>query len=74
MEVKSVIREQRCSTADIQNSQPLFQTLSELERRKGDDNEAAEDDPARLQELRGHLLRLGAAESKVWQHCFDHNS
>ena len=42
-----------------------FQTLSELEKRKGDDNDAAEDDPARLQELRDHLLRLGAAESKL---------
>ena len=41
------------------------QTLSELEKRKGDDNEVAEDDPARLQELRDHLLRLGAAESKL---------
>ena len=42
-----------------------FQTLSQLENRRGDDNEAAEDDPSRLQELRDHLLRLGSAESKV---------
>merc|ERR1719422_575971 len=35
------------------------QVLSELEKRKKDDSEAAEDDPARLQELRDHLLRLG---------------
>ena len=42
-----------------------FQTLSELEKRKKDDSSAAEDDPARLQELREHLFRLGSAESKV---------
>ena len=34
-----------------------MQTLLELEKQK--------EDPARLQELRAHLLRLGAAESKL---------